>query len=265
MTLKPSQSGQPNAPHPAERRLHNLIYSLVYPAFLGSFLFGLLSNAASTAGPPWGILLACYFASQHVEGMTKGSEGYGAIPLLSDIVEIILMIAAFIALGHFAGPAGGLAVWLQTHTGSLLAAVFILPPVFRLISCACVKRWFWKETNAPFHWSLTLLSLGAAICSLWPDQYWSFWITAALLAIYAVAFQIGNDWVMDKLAVGWVQGFRRYPRQEAETEQAQAKPARSEEAHGAALETVGANGNLRGQPIAASQPTGAVKAASSEE
>jgi hypothetical protein len=72
MTLKPSQSGQPNAPHPAERRLHNLIYSLVYPAFLGSFLFGLLSNAASTAGPPWGILLACYFASQHVEGMTKG-------------------------------------------------------------------------------------------------------------------------------------------------------------------------------------------------
>jgi hypothetical protein len=215
MTLDSRPSCQSDT-RPAARRLHNLVYSLVYPAFLGSFLFALLSNPTSVVGAPWGILLACYFASQHVEGMTVGSEEYGAIALLADIVEIVLMIAAFTALGHFAGPPGEMTTWLQQHTGYVLASVFILPPVFRLIRCAATKRWFWMEANAAFHWSLTLLSLGAAICALWPEQYLTFWITAVLLAIYWVAFQIGNEWTMDQLArhQPWAHDFRRHPQPE---------------------------------------------------
>ena len=89
-------------------RLPTYVYSLIYPAFLGSFLYGSLTAPFPDALHVWAaLLMLLYFGAQYGEGAIAafpGADGvprYGAPEAAVDLAETLAMTAIMAALGVY--------------------------------------------------------------------------------------------------------------------------------------------------------------------
>lgn len=164
------------------RRVHGVIFSLLYPAFLGTFIFAIFERSWDLRTPPWAPLFAVYFAVQYMEGVSDPKRKSGR-DLAFAIVEAGLMLMLFRQLGFLVPNAPATPDLQSWITRGLAAATFALP---------VVARWKRGEKMNPFNSSLTGLSLVAAISVSISFGYIVFFLVLALLAIYLVAFQLFN-------------------------------------------------------------------------
>lgn len=139
------------------------IFGLIYPAVLGTLLFGLFQNPqASRSSGVLALVLLVYFTLQFVQGQrvaalapAAGDRGYAVGDLLADLAEVATMLAAFTVLDFFPPAAainGWLPRWLQDEpagTSLVLAAVFALPVAVRWIDAlGCRCKW-WRPAPRP--------------------------------------------------------------------------------------------------------------------
>ncbi|HEX6374489.1 MAG TPA: hypothetical protein VFZ91_02090 [Allosphingosinicella sp.] len=179
-------------------RIHRWMYSLLYPAFLGTAIVGLLNTEETGARLYWGILLACYFTAQHGEG-TFLEFNYPRSRVVQDLLEIVALAVAFSALGVL--PNKVMPGWMATSPIVAVAAVcvaFILPPLFR----QGIRREGWsgvvQTTAGPktthFNTILTILSaIAIAAVLLWGISMTSVVITGLIFLVYVSAFVLEND------------------------------------------------------------------------
>lgn len=173
-----------------ERRLYLLIYTLLYPAFLGAFIFGIFQKFPPelTQWPwnwqnaPWAVLFAAYFTLQHVEA-TSDQKSFERFKGVADLLELGAMIWLFHRLGYLSGAAAYPPLESGLTRG-LMAAVFLLPVIGRAAK--------WPEENLPFHVSLSVLSGLAAATVLISPTRGGFCIIVFLLLVYLFAFQFLN-------------------------------------------------------------------------
>jgi hypothetical protein len=118
-------------------RLKVTIQSLVYPAFLGSFLFGFFQQLNTPQAWPWGqeqwlgLLILVYFGTLYVETEVLEATTYNVRTFLLDVVELTAMFFAFRFLGCFSvgQSAGGINL-----SGFYIAMIvaFICPIAWRV-------------------------------------------------------------------------------------------------------------------------------------
>jgi len=183
-----------------QNKLHDLMYTLLYPAVLGSMIVAVVLTLTDKEIDPlrintyFAFFLMVYFSSQHVENVGS-DEGYRIAKFISDIAEIGLMFWIFALLGMvntkyaISGSAGS--TWACLYIS--LIATFVIPPISRF------KRWR-QFTNREK--SLAALSGAAACVSLLAllnyvvmnsnaDWVWTvWWILAVVLAVYLLLFII---------------------------------------------------------------------------
>ena len=176
-------------------RAHGLIFSLLYPAFLGTFIFAIFERPWDRSAPPWAPLFAVYFALQYMEGVSDPKQKSG-LGLTIAFVEMVLMVMLFKQLG-FLVPNAPATVDLQScATRGLAAGIFALPVSARLT----VGK---NDACKPFNISLTVLSLIAAISVVISLGHFVFCLVFALLAIYLLAFQLLNPLLPKILRRSW--------------------------------------------------------------
>lgn len=139
------------------------IFGLIYPAVLGTLLFGLFQNPQSSrSSGALAVVLLVYFTLQFVQGQRvaalepkAGERDYAPGDLLADLAEVATMLAAFTVLDFFPPTAainGWLPRWLQDEpagSGLVLAAVFALPVLVRWIDAlGCSRKW-WRPAPRP--------------------------------------------------------------------------------------------------------------------
>ena len=184
-----------------EGRAFTYIFALIYPALLGTFLFGAFTRGS---GEPVELalylLMLVYFLVQFGEGQAdeegEGKRPYGGWRIAQDIVEMIAMVFVFAGLGGFAPQVEPTAKtpppWLHRFDNCywpMIAAAVAIPPIFRSIRCAMEGR----ETPRPsareqaFGPYLTLLSLLAMIGCVVGDRV-SPWAGVTLIALALLAY-----------------------------------------------------------------------------
>lgn len=199
-------------------RLPTYIYGLIYPAFLGSFLFGALTAPFPDGWHGWAAgLMMLYFAAQFGEGAIVayqlGEDGrprYGKVEAGIDIAEILAMVAIMAAIGIFgAAPTGLLAHLFGTesrfdHWG-WIAAAFAIPPIGRLIFSFIGGPEGRRSHDVKAHGRLTLLSFTAAVGALlgYVSPTIGLGIISAALLVYLLIFigwpHIGEGLVRHRL------------------------------------------------------------------
>ncbi|MCA1197163.1 hypothetical protein K9B35_04235 [Sphingomonas sp. R647] len=159
-----------------------LIFQLLYPAFLGAFIFAIWQSPPGwpwswwgSDTPPWGVLLAVYCALQFARTHAARTD---RLFWLFDAAELILLISAFSRLGY-GGPAPGDQVPPDGVALLLMIALFVLPPL----------RWFIAGHRTALGWGFAVLS-GLAVaalalaCGAVISPFVAFWITAIALLVY---------------------------------------------------------------------------------
>jgi len=170
------------------------MYTLLYPAVLGSLIFALLSFLTERQLSPSGISIAYlvflifYFSSQHVENNIYKEEEYTGWKFLSDVLELGLMFVLFSLLGAIE------TTWnvdieqrgMSWPFYAALAITFAAPVIARMFS----------HRGDPFYehragW-LSALSISASVVTLFgicfPGNVFLFVILCILLLIYFVFF-----------------------------------------------------------------------------
>ncbi|RZJ17194.1 MAG: hypothetical protein EON91_10270 [Brevundimonas sp.] len=168
--------------------LHDWVYTLWYPAILGTMIVGLIggSQAPQDGVARWGEVLAFYFASQHSVAVGKGQRDfYRAGDFLRDLMETTLILLAFVALGVFPENWAWVdADWLGHPSVMrwLLVAIFLLPPIWRVF----FNRAHLRTSRG---WWLTGLSLLAAgVAGVGVGYPLAVIGVALLLGVYVVWF-----------------------------------------------------------------------------
>ena len=139
------------------KKLHSLIYSLLYPAVLGTLIMFILLGASKGVLQWFGFtfffacFLALYFSSQHIQNF-EYTSGYKGLDFIFDILELFGMFFLF----HFLGIMDQISEpnWIYFY---ITLAISFLTPVFN------------RLLKVKFHWSslneddkmLSLLSVTA--------------------------------------------------------------------------------------------------------
>ena len=174
----------PTTPNDAVIRFHMLNYGLLYPAFLGTFIYGLRTPDFASPTSLWPYLFAAYFALHYIEGATDRNR-YGLIRGVCDWIEVGLMVALFRAFGYLGvTPSANLEDW--SCTNMLAAAIFILPIFGRM------ARNDGGEEHKIFYKWLGGLSAVAALAVFLSFGWLAFGFTLAVLLFYATGFQFFN-------------------------------------------------------------------------
>ena len=155
-------------------RLPTYVYSLIYPGFLGSFLYGSLTAAFPDALHVWAaLLMLLYFGAQYGEGAIAafpGADGkprYGAPEAAVDLLETLAMAAIMAAIGVFGSAPTGLVGRLfdagnDSDHWLWMALAFALPPIARVALSIVGRDPDRPSHDVKAHKRLTLLSLSAA-------------------------------------------------------------------------------------------------------
>lgn len=183
-------------PSPALQRLHALIYSLLYPGFLGVFLIGMFPNTDKPKSywgwngidPPWAILFILYFASQHIEA-TITAKQYNWWAAIADIAEMAAMMLVFIKLG-IAGDQVNFQFVRDIPVGHLIALVFIPPIVSGLIR--------WHRLRDEFYKLPVTLAFVAAVAAAFASPWGKFLVIFMLVCVYIVFLQFWNEAIFDE-------------------------------------------------------------------
>ena len=155
-------------------RLPTYVYSLIYPGFLGSFLYGSLTAPFPDALHVWAaLLMLLYFGAQYGEGAIAAFPGpdgvlrYGAPEAAVDLAETLAMAAIMAAIGVFGGAPTGLVGRLfdagnDSDHWLWMALAFALPPIARIALSIVGRARDRRSHDVKAHKRLTLLSLSAA-------------------------------------------------------------------------------------------------------
>lgn len=190
-------------------KLHSLIFAMLFPAFHGAFLLAIFITGGPSDLPPWGPLLAVYFAAQFVEGI-EARTAYTLPRAVVNLAEIALMVLIFTALGYF--PGVKLPLWLMSTDAVrwLIFAALILPAAHRVLFRPSTMRR--GSSGYLFARTLTAMSLAAALLSLLVESLvaWSF--VLVILLAYMLLFQFANGPLVDALTrwkLSWAADLRR--------------------------------------------------------
>lgn len=155
-------------------RLPTYVYSLIYPGFLGSFLYGSLTAPFPDALHVWAaLLMLLYFGAQYGEGAiaafpdADGKPRYFAPEAAVDLLETLAMAAIMAAIGVFGGAPTGLVGCLfdagdNTDHWLWMALAFALPPIARVTLSIIGRHPDRQSHDVKAHKRLTPLSLAAA-------------------------------------------------------------------------------------------------------
>jgi hypothetical protein len=192
-------------------KFHALIFSLLFPGLLAAFILTQFTVEALIEGfAPWSWMLCLYFAVQFVEGHETKANFRGDRAIVN-VLEMVGMVAIFAALGYFPDLKVGGDLRSPWAISALMAAVFALPAIYRLVFAAHTLSS--NERGYLFARSLTIMSLIAAILSgFFAAETWAWVAVLGMLLIYMFAFQFCNDWLVDKLVSDrrpWIADFRR--------------------------------------------------------
>ncbi len=120
-----------------KEKLHSLMYSLLYPAVLGTMIVGSVFASAKECFEfdyrfSFAIFLIFYFSSQHIENASE-SEDYSSEKFILDFIETCIIFALFLLLDIYDFrysvvnvPEGG---WNWFY--SLLIITFLIPIITR--------------------------------------------------------------------------------------------------------------------------------------
>ena len=177
--------------------IYYLVYSLWYPALLGTFIVsGLSGNHDTRYSWLWIPFLLIYFSIQHAEGMVD-QEGFSGWHGSADVAEMVFMTIAFGQL-----YANGSLLFCSFMRGIefplAVTLALLVPPTYRVVYDAC-SGWekLCKPNNRGFHRSLTGLSLVSALMTgLWyfclVDQFIALTVFGLALLIYVFGFVLLN-------------------------------------------------------------------------
>jgi hypothetical protein len=158
----------------APMRLPTYVYSLIYPGFLGSFIYGSLTAPFPDALHVWAaLLMLLYFGAQYGEGAIAafpspdGKVRYRAPEAAVDILETLAMAAIMAAIGVFGGAPTGLVGRLfdagnNSDHWLWMALAFALPPIARVALSILGRDPNRPSHDVKAHKRLTFLSLAAA-------------------------------------------------------------------------------------------------------
>lgn len=190
--------------------LHALVYSLWYPALLGTFLFTAFStNVTEDYSAIWPWVFGLFFSVQMVEGLPNADK-YRGHDFAADVLEmaaVYLCFAALFPLTLKQVPFGSEWVgWRSLPVAAMLA--FAIAPAFRIV----FERKSLCSPHRGFYRGLTVLSAAAVLATM----AWAFvgeWLECAALSvvivalvIYLICFVFFNQWVASKCST-----FRRPP------------------------------------------------------
>lgn len=192
-------------------RFHALIFSLLFPGLLAAFLLTQFTEEPHLEGfAPWSWILCVYFAVQFVEGHETKSR-YSVGRAFVNVLELGVMTLIFAALGYFPDLETPEALKSAPVVSFMIGFVFALPAIYRLL--AQRRTLSAAEPSFLFGWSLTLMSLAAAILAgLFTVEKWAQITVFVLLVLYMICFQFMNTWLLDRLDPGkttWLSGLRR--------------------------------------------------------
>lgn len=190
-----------------DQRRFIYIFSLAYPAVLGSFLFGLISDPFINGERLWAaVLMLFYFLVQYGEGMAAAQSPaatkqppddrkdsayrYGIVRLVQDILEIGALMVVFRSVGLLNSTTGWRHDPLHLDVWWAMAVAFLIPPAFRWLRSRRGDSLSWSDAPSAREqehgWWLSLLSvlamfvcLGAAFATL-STRAWSYPALAAL-------------------------------------------------------------------------------------
>lgn len=200
-------------------RLPTYIYGLIYPAFLGSFLFGALAAPFPDGFHAWvAIVMILYFAAQYGEGALVVNSAdpavaarYGRSEAAIDLAEICAMVAIMAAIGIFGDAPTGLVGRLFDpesrfdHWG-WMALAFAVPPLGRLALSFRGRHPDRRSHDVKAHGRLTALSFAAALGALlgYASPALGLGIISAALLTYLAFFlgwpHIGEELVREAVA-----------------------------------------------------------------
>ncbi len=191
--FRQARCGKKIKPPSVLEKLHSWMYTLPYPAVLGSLLVAFFLTLTDEKPGPNGIttayliFLLLYFSSQHVEN-TLDQENYDGWMFLSDWAELALMFALFMFLGAI-GTNWAVDITQVNDSWKfyvLLALAFMSPVIARM--CSNKGNPFAEKRGG---W-LSCLSLTAAVVSLlglkFPGAVWLFVVLCILLVVYFACF-----------------------------------------------------------------------------
>ncbi len=178
------------------KRLHFLTFSLLYPAFLGTFIFAIFQHPpdwmfqwpSDWPSPPWAPLFAVYFAFQYMEGVAAPNH-YRGPRIAIDFAEIFFMVLLFRQLGFLVSSSQAVLEIDTCATRIFAALVLALPVIARALEA---DQW------TAFNVSLTALSAVAVTSVLASLSYISFMIVLVALLAYVIFFQLLNPWLGDR-------------------------------------------------------------------
>lgn len=168
--------------------LHDWVYTLWYPAILGTMIVGLIGGGQSPQDgvARWGEVLAFYFASQHSVAVGRGQrDAYRAADFLRDLMETTLIVLAFVALGVFPEKWAWLdadALGRPSVMRGLLVAIFLLPPVWRMFFNQAQFR------TSRGRWLTGLSLLAAGVAGLGVGHPLAVIGVALVLGVYVIWF-----------------------------------------------------------------------------
>jgi len=129
-------------------KYHSFMYSLVYPAVLGTMMVGLvleLTNGHLSFNDSfwWALFLIAYFSSQHVENVLS-PEGYNGWVLCLDLVEVAVIFWLFLLLGMFVEENVVETDWRSFCV--LLTIAFLIPLASRLVTVRTLAGEGWLKS-----------------------------------------------------------------------------------------------------------------------
>tara|TARA_R110002049_G_scaffold210615_1_gene381692 strand:- start:6755 stop:7324 length:570 start_codon:yes stop_codon:yes gene_type:complete len=121
-------------------KLHSWMYTLLYPAVLGTSIFAFIHSLTVASEAPggyeiaFGVFLIFYFSSQHIEN-TLDHAGYTYAMFFFDVLELVAMFAFYIFLGlvqtNFKIGGSENVTWCTFF--AVLGVTFLFPVFSRLI------------------------------------------------------------------------------------------------------------------------------------
>jgi hypothetical protein len=184
------QAADPEDADDVRARFHVMVHSLLYPAFLGSFIFGLVigsSGALEGVRLAFIILFLIYFSLQHAEAVTDPKRQNWGRSLFS-VLEIVAMFMLMRSLGVFDSQLDRTTEIGWASRGLMIATLAV--PMASLIAARREAPEHW-----PFYGSLFALSFSAILVVLLLSDVAAAWAFGLILAVYVGLFHLnGIKW-----------------------------------------------------------------------
>ncbi len=184
-----------------EKKLHQFMFTLLYPAVLGTMVVGVifsvtegrLTSDGKFFWPAflWAVFLICYFSSQHVEN-SNGESSYKKMMFLFDVIEVALIMTLFLLLNIYDFPysvvSGCTSAWSWFFI--LLIIAFLVPVASRK---SVAKKIFIKnEGRGKTIHSFIAAALTISGFFLAESYYWIIILALAVVFISYLRYLVFN-------------------------------------------------------------------------